>query len=138
MLKTSFSNVRRTTALHNIYSPLILTLVSKRLFSGPGDEVRLPKDGKYKNVFNKRVSKCGRYTFYATYPHDYNEPWPFPPVYDKYGADLNRDPNWGGLALDDVHAPPCSITGKPRRALGHFPWMGRSVVPVKYTYIYNT
>ena len=106
-----------TTILYNV----------KRRFA-EGEAVTRPKDGKYKNVFNKRKSRCGRFTYYTVYPHDYNEPWPFPPVYDKYGGDLNQDPVWGefGQAISS------SITGKPKRALGHYPWLGRPIVPVKY------
>jgi len=94
-----------------------------------------PQDGKYKNIFNKRKSRCGRFTYYSTFPYDYNEPWPFPPVYDKHGGDLNQDPMWGHYGS----AIPSSITGKPKRALGHYPWIGRPIVPLddSYRYIYD-
>ena len=105
----------------------ILSL-SKRYFA-EGEAITRPKDGKYKNIFNKRKSRCGRFTYYATFPHDYNEPWPFPPVYNKHGGDLNQDPMWGQFG----QAISCSITGKPKRALGHYPWIGRPIVPVKYS-----
>ena len=101
-------------------------IISKRFFA-EGEEIRYPK--VYKNVFNKRVSRDGKRVFYTVYPHDYNEPWPFPPVYDKNtGEDLNRDDVWG----DGGNPPPSSITGKPKRALGHYPWLGRPIVPVMF------
>ena len=96
--------------------------VSKRRFAG-GDEIEIPKT--YKNVFNKRISRDGKRVYYTVYPHDYNEPWPFPPVYDDRGNDLNHDRVWGKR-----EAPPSSITGKPKRQLGHYPWLGRPIVPV--------
>ena len=102
------------------------SIISKRFFA-EGEEIRYPK--VYKNVFNKRTSRDGKRVFYTVYPYDYNEPWPFPPVYDrKTGEDLNRDDVWG----DGGQAPPSSITGKPKRALGHYPWLGRPIVPVMY------
>merc|ERR1711920_1201760 len=44
----------------------------------------------------------------------------------KHGGDLNQDPIWGQFGS----AIPCSITGKPKRALGHYPWIGRPIVPL--------
>jgi len=96
-----------------------------RRFAGVGDDISKPKT--YKNVFNKRVSRDGKYVFWTVFPHDYNEPWPFSPVYHPVtGKDLNQDPVWGNQG----EAPPSSITGKPRRALGHYPWLGRPIVPL--------
>eukprot|EP01083_Nonionella_stella_P239157 837358_1 len=111
-----------------------LISLSRRNFA-EGEQITRPKDGKYQNVFNKRKSRCGRFTYYSTFPYDYNEPWPFPPVYDKYGGDLNQDPMWGQFG----QAVSSSITGKPKRALGHYPWIGRPIVPLddSYRYIYD-
>lgn len=104
-------------------------IISKRNFA-EGEDIVHPK--KYRNVFNKRVSRDGKRVFFSVYPFDYNEPWPFPPVYDeKTGRDLNRDDIWGDINID---APPSSITGKPKRALGHYPWLGRPIVPLNDDY----
>jgi hypothetical protein len=101
-----------------------------RTFAG-GEEIPIPK--VYKNVFNKRVSRDGKRVMYTVYPVDYNEPWPFAPVYDDDGMDLNQDWCWPGRPesfwTGRAQASPCSITGKPKRQLGHYPWLGRSIVP---------
>ena len=120
----TLSNINSIRAIHRI-RPILYCYHGRRSFA-EGEEITRPKDGKYKNIFNKRKSRCGRFTYYSTFPLDYNEPWPFPPIYDKEGGDLNKDPNWGQYAT----APPSSITGKPRRKLGHYPWLGRPIVPV--------
>ena len=116
----------RTSSSSKLY---IIYATQKRNFA-EGDGITRPSDGKYKNVFNKRKSRCGRFTYYSTFPYDYNEPWPFPPVYNKHGGDLNQDPVWGQYG----QATSSSITGKPKRALGHYPWIGRPIVPVKYIF----
>lgn len=124
----TLSNVKAIRAVHKLhgYKPITVGfLLSRRTFA-EGEGITRPSDGKYKNVFNKRKSRCGRFTYYSTFPYDYNEPWPFPPVYNKYGGDLNQDPMWGQYG----QAVSCSITGKPKRALGHYPWLGRPIVPV--------
>jgi len=48
----------------------------------------------------------------------------FKPQYTEHGTNLNHDPVWFWRPT-----PPCTITGKPRRQLGHFPAMGRPIVP---------
>jgi len=47
-----------------------------------------------------------------------------PPVYGKDGRNLNDDVQFKAQPV-----PACSITGKPRRQLGHFPFLGRRIVP---------
>jgi len=134
----TLSNVKSFRAIHRLrpaHCPLLpFAAVSRRGFA-EGEQITRPQDGKYKNIFNKKKSRCGRFTYYSTFPYDYNEPWPFPPVYDKHGGDLNQDPMWGHYG----QAIPSSITGKPKRALGHYPWIGRPIVPLddSYRYIYD-
>jgi len=48
----------------------------------------------------------------------------FKPQYDEHGQNLNADNVWHLRPC-----PPCSITGKPRRQLGHYPKMGHPIVP---------
>ena len=121
------SIIHNSAQTNSQQNKIILSLVSiSRRGFAEGEEVRRPK--QYKNVFNKWTSRDGKRVYFTTYPFDYNEPWPFPPVYDKEtGHDLNIDSVWGNSG----EAPPCSITGKPKRALGHYPWLGRPIVPVK-------
>jgi len=47
-----------------------------------------------------------------------------PPVYGPDGRNLNDDKQFKAQPV-----PACSITGKPRRQLGHFPFLGRRIVP---------
>merc|ERR1719330_2242539 len=48
----------------------------------------------------------------------------FKPQYDEHGQNLNDDNCWHMRPC-----PPCSITGKPRRQLGHYPKFGHPIVP---------
>lgn len=48
----------------------------------------------------------------------------FKPQYDDQGQNLNDDNVWHMRPC-----PPCSITGKPRRQLGHYPKFGHPIVP---------
>lgn len=72
-----------------------------------------------------RVSKCQVRTMYGFLHNESRlNSMVFKPQYDEHGKNLNNDPVWFWRPT-----PPCTITGKPRRQLGHFPMMGRPIVP---------
>lgn len=60
------------------------------------------------------------YTFQGTRTQGYVGP----PVYGPNGENLNNDKLFRAQPV-----PNCSITGKPRRQLGHYPYLGKSIVP---------
>jgi len=63
-------------------------------------------------------------TLYGIFHHEGRSDPIFKPQYGEHGENLNDDDVWHLRPL-----PPCSLTGKPRRQLGHTPRLGHPIVP---------
>ena len=77
-----------------------------------------------RRIYGKRIVMVQNRTMYGMFHNEGRKSPVFKPQYDENGQNLNDDDCWFLRPC-----PPCSITGKPRRQLGHYPNLFDPIVP---------